>query len=1032
MRLSTTLFYSTLISAALFAGCSGYGSDYTEEIFSSDSYSYYSSSSYKGSSSSTGRSSSSSETSSSSSEIDSDESSSSVEVVVVPSLEFNKNLNATVKLDSVWFKGNYTKTIQIGNYIWVAENANYYPTWKTSKCYDVDNANCDKYGYLYREWKSDVLCPDSFEIATPSAWESLLQIAGNSLKYIKSSTLWNGTENGTYALNLVPGGTCNGTTCTDAGKKAYYVGTTSSYPYNTTIYIISDDGYTSKPASEFSDSSFFSVRCAKQTYSVMKGSELSSCDTKEKVWVQEDSSTYTCVYGKWFKEVYKEPECSKANEGDTYYKNRPYVCDGGEWREINELEARLGYCTKAKQRDTIAYKDTMYICDSLTWRKRTLNDAHGTCTATNAGDSIYYEGENYVCRNEYWRVLNNDEIKFGVCNKNRLGEVIFDGKYYNICKDYEWRTTFEPEDVIGKCDTTKTDSVYKIVYYDHVCRGGTWYTANAKEIAFGVCNGKTQGTVKQTDTTTYICDKGIWRIASVEEAMGKCTAALQDTVYVADGTTYACNNLQWQKLTVPVSSFPYCTKKTNGTKKTSGSKYYICDNYVWSQVDMPTYYYGACNEALLDSIWHANKDSLGYKCTLSSTTYSWVRATIVDEAGTCTSAIQDSVYRGYVCDNSKWRTLTAFEKKNGKCTQTNIGDLLAAAGYYYQCGAAGWVTIDEEDYNVYQTTCNEDNDSLVIKTKASIYLCSNNKWGYFPTTSEVKCETDDDKGKLAVSNGRLASCYNRYSWRTPDDEKVIYVHGVCTQKRNGTIVPFETGFKICKDGVWQYSPFEDYLKSRPCSETVKYGNFTYVCNNDVWSVEYTSMKDSRDSHSYRTLKLGEQTWMIDNLNYQTVNSWCFQNIDDNCEKYGRHYTWNAAQTACPTGWHLPDAYEYYDMLKFLGVASRKDFEYWQEDQTVPSTYKSAFALRGAGLRFDNGGFEYERRFAGLWYKDSSATNADTAYAYVEALSNVPYEYHSSSNEFYFKKNGNTVSSDSPTGYRFTKGTGLSVRCVKDE
>ena len=86
----------------------------------------------------------------------------------------------------------------------------------------------------------------------------------------------------------------------------------------------------------------------------------------------------------------------------------------------------------------------------------------------------------------------------------------------------------------------------------------------------------------------------------------------------------------------------------------------------------------------------------------------------------------------------------------------------------------------------------------------------------------------------------------------------------------------------------------------------------------------------------------------------------------------------------------------------------------------------------AGIRLDNGTFDYERRLAGLWYKDSSLTNADTAYGYIDVVSTaVPYEYYSSSYFHYFEISGNTVVSGSPTGYRFTKGTAINVRCVKD-
>jgi hypothetical protein len=122
MRLTIVIASTVLILNAIFIGCSGYGSEYTPEEYSSDSFSFLYSSSYKGGSSSSAY----------SSAHNSSYYSSSSETLFIPDLEYDKNLNATVKLDSVWYKGSYAKTIQIGSYIWLAENAKEYPTWRTS------------------------------------------------------------------------------------------------------------------------------------------------------------------------------------------------------------------------------------------------------------------------------------------------------------------------------------------------------------------------------------------------------------------------------------------------------------------------------------------------------------------------------------------------------------------------------------------------------------------------------------------------------------------------------------------------------------------------------------------------------------------------------------------------------------------------------------------------------------------------------------------------------------------------------------
>jgi len=176
-----------------------------------------------------------------------------------------------------------------------------------------------------------------------------------------------------------------------------------------------------------------------------------------------------------------------------------------------------------------------------------------------------------------------------------------------------------------------------------------------------------------------------------------------------------------------------------------------------------------------------------------------------------------------------------------------------------------------------------------------------------------------------------------------------------------------------------------------------------------------ALVDKRDGKTYRTVVIGEQTWMAENLNYNANGSKCYDNSAANCEKYGRLYDWTTAKGACPAGWHLPGDAEWTKLENAVGginiagkkLKSKTDWK-WDSntDKSGNGTDEHGFSALPGGYGHSDGNF-YDAGDDGHWWSATEYGASSAWYRYMD------YSIESVSRNYYGKT------------------TLLSVRCVQD-
>ena len=203
----------------------------------------------------------------------------------------------------------------------------------------------------------------------------------------------------------------------------------------------------------------------------------------------------------------------------------------------------------------------------------------------------------------------------------------------------------------------------------------------------------------------------------------------------------------------------------------------------------------------------------------------------------------------------------------------------------------------------------------------------------------------------------------------------------------------------------------------------------------LFNVYGCNRSKDQDGNSFKTVKIGEQVWMAENLNVEhyrngdpipqvkesakwkklETGAWCYYNNDStNCEKYAKLYNWYAVidpRGLAPEDWHIASNDDWKKLNDYLGGyevsgGKLKDKNSWEISNTEV-TNSSGFGAFAGGNRYGVGEY-FDVGLKGSFWTSKSHD-----------------EYHA---DLYYLSYNNSFLLDA----YFRKSMGLSVRCIKDK
>ncbi|MDR3013478.1 MAG: hypothetical protein LBU70_09780 [Chitinispirillales bacterium] len=186
------------------------------------------------------------------------------------------------------------------------------------------------------------------------------------------------------------------------------------------------------------------------------------------------------------------------------------------------------------------------------------------------------------------------------------------------------------------------------------------------------------------------------------------------------------------------------------------------------------------------------------------------------------------------------------------------------------------VGIESEQYDERQPLANEtDGDEITHDPDFSVY----GTWNYV-VTSSTPSEWEDVQPSITIKTDNTVSAHLVFIIKTGVISKIN------TYQFRVNIAAGESASDEWDAEEWilTYNPKTNLLEGWDNAYFRRGTDADGSASDAETKQEQNTFTDPRDNQTYRTVRIGNLTWMAQNLNHVTNNSWCYDDNASNCEK----------------------------------------------------------------------------------------------------------------------------------------------------